>query len=114
MTSDPYQVQRPTVTVSMYWPEATCILLCWLTPIISWWIWPDPYKLARSGSLMVFFAVLAEFITLGRMNKKHILNACRAAAHERPWDFSGAARVVGIAALVSALAGTVLWGYGDL
>jgi hypothetical protein len=63
---------------------------------------------------MVLFAAVAEFITINRMNKKHILNACRVKANEPPWDFSFAARVVGIISLVAALLGTILWGYGDL
>ena len=70
--------------------------------------------LERSGSLMLFLGALAEFITLNRMNRKHLLNACRVKANENPWDFSPAAEIVGGVSLVAALMGTVLWGFGSL
>ena len=63
---------------------------------------------------MVFFAVTAEFISLIKANKKHILNACRALANEQPWDFSKSDKVVGLISLFLALLGTVIWGFGDL
>ena len=63
---------------------------------------------------MVFCAAIAEFLTLNRANTKHLLNAERVRAGGAPLAFSKAATRIGLHALVTALAGTLLWGYGDL
>ena len=107
-------IKNPPVSYRMYWPEAVLLLASFITPFVAWLIWHSPVMFARSGSLVVFFALLTEFISLHRMNKKHITNACRIKAGETPWDFSRPANVVGVLALVLALAGTLVWGYGDL
>lgn len=98
----------------MYWPEALLLLASAATPFIAWAIWHDGNMFGRSGSVMTFLALLAEFVSLNRMNKKHILNACRVRANEMPWGFSRAAKLVGIVSLIFALVGTLIWGYGDL
>jgi hypothetical protein len=98
----------------MYWPEVVLLLFSYGTPVLAWVISHNGPMLARSGSIMVFFAAVAEFFTINRMNKKHLLNACRVKENEIPWDFSSAARVVGAFSLLAALLGTILWGYGDL
>ena len=61
----------------------------------------------------MFFAAVAQFITLNRTNKKHILNACRAKAGETPKALSLVVKVVGVISFVLGLLGTLLWGYGD-
>ena len=114
MTSQAYEVFKPKVSVRMYWPEAVFLGASFAAPIVAWLIWHDGQMLGRSGSVMVLFAAVAEFITLNRMNDKHLLNACRVKAQEKPWDFSRAARAVGVIALFAALLGTLIWGYGDL
>jgi hypothetical protein len=114
MNNQTYQVVKPRVSFAMYWPEGVFLLLSYVTPVFAWLISHSGDMLARSGSVMVFFAAVAEFIMLNRMNKKHLLNACRVKANEAPWDFSLAARVVGIISLIAALLGTILWGYGEL
>lgn len=114
MNDENYHVIIPKVSFRMYWPEGILLLLSFATPIVVWLIWHNGVTLARSGSIMVFFAAVAEFFTINRMNKKHLLNACRVKSNEPPWDFSCASTVVGIISLISALLGTVLWGYGDL
>ncbi len=63
---------------------------------------------------MVFFAVTAEFVSLNKANRKHILNALRAYYHELPWSFSESDKVIGILSLAFGLIGTVIWGFGDL
>ena len=63
---------------------------------------------------MVFFAVAAEFITLNKGNRKHLINASRAYRGEEPWTFSDSDRYVGLVALVVALIGTLLWVFGDV
>ena len=63
---------------------------------------------------MVFFAAMAEFLLIGRANRKHILNACRAKNGETPWDFSRTDKGISIIAFLLALVGTVIWGFGDL
>ena len=98
----------------MYWPEVTLLLASIATPVVTWLIFHNGGMLGRSGSIMVFFAAVAEFFTLNRSNKKHILNACRVKNGETPWDFSRPARIVGFFSLITALIGTLLWGYGDL
>ena len=114
MSNSSYILVKPKVSRGMYWPESALLTLSFAMPIFVWLVWRDGQTLARSGSLMVFFAAVAEFFTLNRMNKKHLLNACRVRANETPWDFSNAAMTVGVVALVAALGGTVLWGYGAL
>jgi len=103
-----YQVVKPQVSFRMYLPEGVLLLLSYATAVLAWVISHSGPMLARSGSIMVFFAAVAEFITLNRMNKKHILNACRVKANETPWDFSLVATVVGVVSLVAALLGTIL------
>lgn len=107
-------VKNPPVSYRLYWPETLLLLLSVATPFIAWVIWHNGNMFARSGSVMAFLALVAEFISIHRMNKKHILNACRVKANETPWDFSRASKVVGILSLVCASAGTLIWGYGDL
>jgi hypothetical protein len=81
---------------------------------VTWLTFHDGGMLGRSGSVVVFFAAVAEFFTLNRANKKHILNACRVKNGETPWDFSRPAKIVGLLSFVVGLIGTILWGYGDL
>jgi hypothetical protein len=107
------EVLRPKVGLRMYLPEIVLLALSVVIPVAVCLIWHDGQLLARSGSLTVLCAAIAEFTTLNRINRKHLLNACRARKGEKPWDFSHAARAVGIASLVAALAGTALWAYGD-
>lgn len=63
---------------------------------------------------MVFFAAVAEFVTLNRLTKKHILNACRAKEREEIQDISAVAKIIGIISFLFALAGTLIWGYGSM
>lgn len=114
MNRKTYQVVQPEVGLAQYWLIGALLAASFLTPLIAWVIWRDGDILSRSGSLMVFFAATAEFLTLNRANKKHILNACRAKDNETPWDFSKYDKVVGVVALIFALLGTVIWGFGDL
>ena len=114
MNASTYQVVKPQVTFRMYWPEGVLLLFSYATPVVAWAISHNGAMVSRSGSIMVFLAAVAEFIMLNRMNKKHILNACRVKANEAPWDFSLAAKVVGFLSLFAALLGTIIWGYGDL
>lgn len=109
-----YQVVNPVVSFRMYWPEVTFLLLAISTPVVTWFAFHDGETLGRSGSVVVFFAAVAEFFTLNRANKKHILNACRAKNGETPWDFSRPAKIVGFISFIVGLIGTILWGYGDL
>ncbi len=115
MNSQTYKVVKdPAVSYWMYWPEGLLILLSVATPFIAWAIWHSGNMFGRSGSVMTFLALLAEFVSLHRLNKTHLLNACRVKANETPWDFSTACKVVGVLSLFCALAGTLIWGYGDL
>lgn len=109
-----YQVVDPPVSFRLYWPEGLLLFLSLSTPLVAWIIWRDPDMFGRSGSVMTFLALLAEFVSLHRMNTKHLLNDCRVNAGEIPWKFSRASQVVSLAALICALSGTIIWGYGDL
>ena len=113
MSLDEYEVMKPKVGVRMYWVEIALLAVSFTTPVVAYAVWGGG-GLGRSGSVMVFFAALAEFTTLNRLNRKHLLNAVRARAGETPWDFSTPSRVVGWASLAAALFGTLLWGFGDL
>jgi hypothetical protein len=112
--SNPLKLRRPTVGLEMYWPEALILLVAWAIPTGVLLFKGFGMPLARSGSLMVFFSALAEFKLLNRANRKHLLNAARLRAGQEPLEFSSTATVIGWIALVSALLGTILWGYGDL
>jgi len=107
-------LRKPQVGLRMYWPEALLLAFGWIAPIVAWLVSSGVQMLSRSGSLMVLFAAIAEFKMLHRANKKHLLNAERVRAGQAPLEFSNAATIVGSLALISALVGTVLWGYGDL
>lgn len=108
MSNQTYQiVENPAVSFRMYSPEALLLLLSVATPFIAWAIRHNANMFGRSGSVMTFLALLAEFVSLNRMNKKHILNACRVKANEMPWGFSRASKLVGIVSLLCALVGTL-------
>jgi len=109
-----YEFVSPKVSLSMYRLEATLLLVAVLTPLIAWIGWRTGGALARSGSVTVFLAVLAEFLILNKANRKHLLNAARVRSGEMPWDFSKPAKVVGFISLVIAALGTLLWGFGDV
>jgi hypothetical protein len=108
------QTWRPQIHASSYWVELILLAASYSTPVLTWVGWRDWALLGRSGSMMVFFAAIAEFVMLNRMNKKHLINDCRIKQGHRPWDVSRAAAIIGFASLVAALAGTLLWGYADL
>jgi hypothetical protein len=112
--SQAYHVKAPRVDLCLYWPEGVVLLLAYVAPIVTCAVWHTGAMVSRSGSITVFFAAVAEFIMLGRMNKKHILNACRVKAKEVPWGFSLPAKAVGLLSLFAGLGGTIIWGYGDL
>jgi uncharacterized membrane protein YqjE len=96
MSAPTYRMVKPSVSVRMYWLEVVCLALSAVTPVVAWAIWHDWTMIARSSSVMVFLAAVAEFFTLNRLHQKHLLNACRAKACEDPWDFSQPAKVVGV------------------
>ena len=114
MNRKTYQVVQPEGELAQYWLIGALLAVSLLTPLVAWVIWRDGDILSRSGSLMVFFAATAEFLTLNRANKKHILNACRAKDNEIPWDFSKYDKVVGVVAFIIGLMGIVIWGFGNL
>ena len=107
-----YEVYQPKVVYSQYWVDWSFLVIGVLIPILAAIMWRTGNAFERSGSLTVFCAAVAEFVTINRLTKKHIRNASRALNGERPWDVSGAAKCVGIAALVVGLIGTVIWGFG--
>lgn len=108
-----YQVEQPEIKFQEYWVECSFLVVAVLIPVIAAVAWRSGEVFERSGSLTVFFAAVAEFITVNRLTKKHILNACRAKNRETPWNVSAAARRVGVAAFVVGLVGTVIWGFGS-
>ena len=107
-----YELAPTDVPFTRYWLEGALLIVSVLTPVfvLLWYRSPDLFE--RSGALMVFFAAVAEFVTLNRSNKKHLLNACRAKAGEMPYDFSIASKVTGWLSFLFALAGTLIWAYG--
>ena len=109
-----YEVVKPQVSLRMYLPEMMLLLASFVTPILAWAVSGSGSMVARSGSVMVFFAAVAQFVLLNRANKKHIANAWRVKSNETPWDFSRPATAVGIMSLIAGLLGTLIWGYGDL
>jgi len=114
MNHSPYKVVKAQVSFRMYLPEGVLLLLSFATPVVACVFGHSGSIFSRSGSIMVFLAALAEFITLNRINTKHILNACRAKEKDDILDFSCPATVIGITSLIAALLGTLIWGFGDL
>ena len=72
MIQDWRTLERPNVGFKMYWKEIVLLFFAILTPFISWCGWKDPNIFAASGSIMVFFSVLSEFLLLNKLNVKHI------------------------------------------
>ena|SRR5207302_6598901 len=107
-----FEVIQPEVALSDYWVEWTFLAAGLLIPVLAALIWHNGATFERSGSLTVFCAAVAEFITVNRLTKKHILNASRVLNRETPLNVSAASTYVGIAAFVVGLLGTLVWGFG--
>lgn len=108
-----YEVVQPEVKLSEYWTEWFFLALGLVIPVVAAVIWRTGNAFERSGSLTVFCAAAAQFITVNRLTKKHILNASRVLNNEKPFTVSAASKVVGIAAFMVGLIGTVIWGFGS-
>ena len=108
-----YALAPTDVPFGAYWMEWLLLTASFGAPIITSLLYHNADLFARSGALTVFFAAAAEFVTLNRVNKKHLLNACRAKDHEMPRDFSPATKLVGWLSFLFGLAGTIIWAYGD-
>jgi hypothetical protein len=109
-----YQVPKPDVPVRDYWPEVMALAVSFGTPVAAWFICETGSMFQRSGSVAVFSAAVAEFVSLQRANRKHVLNAIRVQEGKQPLAFSDVASSVGLASFIAGLAGTIVWGYGDL
>jgi hypothetical protein len=103
----------PKIRARDYWPVCLLLVASYGAPIVTWIASRDWQLMGRSGSVTLFFAAIAEFFMLNRMNRKHLLNDCRVKAGQRPWDISKVASRVSVASFVAGLLGTLLWGYGD-
>ena len=108
-----YNLAPSDVSFPAYWPEWLFLLASIAAPVIVHFAYSNPELFARSGALMVFFAAVAEFVTLNRSNRKHLLNACRAKDGETPRDYSSVTKLIGWLSFLFALAGTIIWAYGD-
>ena len=108
-----YDLAPTDVRCATYWPEWLCLLAAVAAPAVVCVVYRNPDLFARSGALMVFFAAVAEFVTLNRSNRKHLLNACRAMNGETPRDYSGVTKLIGWLSFFFALGGTIIWAYGD-
>ena len=108
-----HHVIQPPVAFSAYWVEWVLLGVGATIPVATALIWRTGSAFARSGSLTVFCAAVAEFMAVNRLTKKHILNAIRARDGEEVLGVSTAATRVGLTALVVGLIGTFIWGFGD-
>jgi len=97
------------------------LIVCAVVPVI-WSLTIDlkgcsdcHYWFQRSGSLMVLFAVLLELNSLKyhevKGSKNTFVNGKRVAISEELPVFKKAMRITGF---LLAIAGTFIWGYGDL
>jgi len=102
------------VNFAAYWPEWLFLLISAGAPVIVHFVYHNASLFARSGALTVFFAAVAEFVTLNRANTKHLRNALRAKNGKQPRAFSAAARVTGYLSFLFGVCGTIVWAYGDL
>ena len=112
--SPQHSLYKPVIGWKAHKWEIGLLMAAGLTPVLALLIWLTSDALQRAGGVMVFFAVAAEFITLNKANRKHLINASRAYRREEPWAFSDSDRYVGWVALAMALIGTFLWVLGDL
>jgi len=108
-----YLLVVPELGYREYWPEIAWLCLGVLAPIATLCITRSGDWLERSGSVSVFCAAVAEFISLNRLTKKHFLNACRAQRGELPWGISSAFSNIGKVAFLLGVAGTIIWGFGS-
>src|SRR5437899_11826656 len=67
----------PGVEMKMYRYEIFFLVLSLISPFISLIFSTDKIIFVRSGSLMLFFAAIAEFLFLNKVNFMHIVNDCR-------------------------------------
>ena len=112
--SPKHEFVKPKVGMKYFWREWVMLGWAYLTPLVAYLVWHTGGAMQRAGGVMVFFAVVAEFVSLDKASKKHLLNASRAYRSEMPWDFSTADRVIGWCAFFAAAIGTLLWVFGDL
>lgn len=108
-----YLVVKPESRYLEYWPEMAFLGLGAAIPTVFLWHFGASDWLERSGSLAVFCAAVAEFIALNRLTRKHFNNAARVRVGEAPWITTTAFQVVGWAAFMVGLVGTVIWGFGS-
>jgi len=112
--SPQHEFTKPEVGWKVYYREWLLLGSAYLSPVVALVFWQSGAALQRSGGVMVFFAVVTEFITLNKANWKHLFNSSRAYLGHRPWTFSTTDRVIGWIAFFAALVGTLLWVFGDL
>jgi len=98
-----------------------CLLLAWLMVFISLWanIEFGGNWLARSGSLMVLFSVMANYVLLKDRDDHHSDQLKQHGTGDLDVDFSKvhptrAHQQVELTSQISIVIGTVIWGYGDL
>ena len=103
----------PQVEKGMYKYEDLLLIISFLSPFISLLFSIDANSFSRSGSFTLFFAAIAEFKLLNKINHKHLRNDCRVLNQRNPWSFSKPAKRIGIVSFVLGLYGTIIWGYGD-
>ena len=114
------QITDKTKRISLTKPTA-CLILAWAVVFVSlsaeiefggnW--------LARSGSLMVLFSVMANYVLLQDRDAYHSEKLKQHGAGDQPVDFSKIhpSRVhqyLESTSQISVVIGTVIWGYGDL
>lgn len=104
----------PPVEKGMYKYETTFLIISFLSPFISLLFSTDAIMFSRSGSFMLFFAAIAEFKLLNKINHKHLRNDCRVLHNKNPWSFSKPAKAIGIFSFLLGLFGTIIWGYGEV
>lgn len=86
------------------WCAAIAVLVCYGW-VIAWWVCGDANSFSRSGSIVTVYTLLTESLLsegVGRLNR-----ALRA-SHG---DYYTVWRVI---CAITAVVGTLIWGYGDL
>ncbi len=114
------QITENTQRTILIRPTA-CLILAWAVVIVSlsaeiafggnW--------LGRSGSLMVLFSVIANYVLLQDRDAYHSEKLKQHGTGDQPVDFSKihpsrAHQYLETASQISVVIGTVIWGYGDL
>lgn len=103
-------IRRARPPWDFYYLEWLLLALAVLLPLTVWFATLSPETTSRIGTVTILLAAIVEFRMVRAANDKHMRNVQRT----NPLEFSKQSQWVEQSALIVALAGTVLLGFGDV